>query len=838
MRRLGPDAAIVCALCVAAYLAGSWYIGVFNTTGMTLDPSQHEFGAAVAMACGRGFVDPGYDATPGLSRFLTKQADGFNCDEFPRALPPAGPNFTQRIYRYLMSAAALVWIARGRVAWSALSPLYGIFYALTIAAAYGLCRAAMRLRLLAVLASTAFMASAIHLSHLADIRDYAKAPFILALLLVMARMARAPLTGRRTLAYAAAFGAILGIGFGFRNDLLINVPPFVFVVCCCLPGPLTKNLRVKACALALAAAVFVLAAWPVVRAYEGGSNSGHVALLGLMTPFDAPLAIRGSVYDWGYVYLDNFVGAIVASYNNRVHGVSTTYLSHEYDRAAIGYLLQIARHWPADMIVRAYASVVQVLEMPFTVGRYTDAIPLGVTGPWATAFYSRQMAVVRLLSGAGVLSVALALIIAGSASVWTGVVLLGFVLYYAGYPAIQFHIRHFFHLEIIAWLALGFVIDRGARAAWTLVRDWRSGVTPDAGVWRHRAIRAAVFAVALIAIVRGGLTVVRAYQDPHVRALLDEYDAAPRNRLRTETIVDGGISRLRIPEASSSGTHYVIMEFSGAACGAGRLPVTMRYAASSPLDDFSRQSVVTLQNSGEQTRVFFPAFSDAASHFESIDLPQKYASCLTSVSQMTDARRFPVLLDMTLRPGWPQGTLHQTLNTERRRSSDDADYYSNPRNLGLTRQALDHPAPMQAGDVADRASFTRRGDAGAWVIRGRPAQRTSSLLRFADRPARRGDVLVAAGDARDGDFLIGLLKGEQWIKNVAVGSRGPFVVAIEAPEDGAYGVLLSADLRPGWVAAHSGNRVGRWIDWIPGATLWTDIVVDSIGWAGREEAIR
>ena len=33
-----------------------------------------------------------------------------------------------------------------------------------------------------------------------------------------------------------AFGAVLGLGFGFRNDLLINVPPFAAVVLFCLPG--------------------------------------------------------------------------------------------------------------------------------------------------------------------------------------------------------------------------------------------------------------------------------------------------------------------------------------------------------------------------------------------------------------------------------------------------------------------------------------------------------------------------------------------------------------------------------------------------------------------------
>ena len=86
------------------------------------------------------------------------------------------------------------------------------------------------------------------------------------------------------MAAAVVFGVVLGVGFGFRNDLLIVVPPWVLVVVCGLPGPIWRNLGdSRVSRWRVSAVVFLIAAAPILSAYSRGSNSGHVALLGLMT---------------------------------------------------------------------------------------------------------------------------------------------------------------------------------------------------------------------------------------------------------------------------------------------------------------------------------------------------------------------------------------------------------------------------------------------------------------------------------------------------------------------------------------------------------------------------
>ena len=83
----------------------------------------------------------------------------------------------------------------------------------------------------------------------------------------------------------------------------------------------------------------------------------------------------------------------------------------------------------------------------------------------------------------------------------------------------QYSDRHFFHLEFIAWAALGFVLERAAVAAFRLVRRPAAAGVPDAAS-RPLAIAGRVVSFAALAtlLVGGPLLALRWYQDvtrPH-----------------------------------------------------------------------------------------------------------------------------------------------------------------------------------------------------------------------------------------------------------------------------------------------------------------------------------
>jgi hypothetical protein len=657
------DAAIVGALFVSALTAGALYCRAFERSGAPPEPWVRELSAAVAFACGRGFVDPGYAPSPAVAAFLEKQLDRVSCGDLPGGATMRPPNFTQTLYRYMTLSVGLTWRLFG-VSWTALSLLFGLLYAVSVVAVYGLFRLAVA-RAPAAAGAFIMMVSPLQLRYLPQLRDYAKAPFILTLILVLGVLVVRRFARRRVLALAAAYGTVMGIGLGFRNDLLINVLPFIVTVALFLPVPIWSHLRTKLAALALCAVFFLMFAWPIVSAYRSGSNTGHVALLGMMSYFNAPLGVTPSVYDWGAPYDDGFAIKVISSFSERVHHRPVSALSSEYDRAVLEYLLLIGRHWPADLLIRACASVLRVAELPFQIRLYTTAAPPAIVDGILGQLYAVRDAVLSRLSGIGVPITAVAIVAVAGSSVRIAIWLLLSVMYFAGYPAVQFDARHFFFLEFIPWLAVALL----GEAAWRAVaaaRKVRAGepLAPDL-VARGR--RVAAFGVGSLLVLGAGTAALRAYQQRHVTALLDGYLEIPTETLTLRrTPVGGGQVLLRPDQLRQSAepgvrAEYLVVDVTRRNCARSLTPVTFRYAPVSGYTDLSRRVDVPVPPADAPFRLFVPIYDAPGTHFAGVEVTEGDCACIAAVRRVTDLDRTPILLNLTLPPDWRQMKLYQTL---------------------------------------------------------------------------------------------------------------------------------------------------------------------------------
>src|SRR5262245_24696304 len=87
------------------------------------------------LACVRRYVNPDERQSAALDAFLHARADAVACSDVPSAgaLPLTS---MERAFRYLMSTVGLTWRVEGRVAWTALTPLYGALYAATVLLAF------------------------------------------------------------------------------------------------------------------------------------------------------------------------------------------------------------------------------------------------------------------------------------------------------------------------------------------------------------------------------------------------------------------------------------------------------------------------------------------------------------------------------------------------------------------------------------------------------------------------------------------------------------------------------------------------------------------------------
>jgi hypothetical protein len=767
-----------------------------------------ELGAAIAFACGLGYVDPGYAPTPEVAAFLDKKIDSLSCRDLA-GLPSQPPNFTQKLYRYMTMSVAVVWRIAG-VSWMNLSLLFGVLYGLSALAIYGLFRLALGWPL-AFAGSAMMISSPLQLRYLPQLRDYAKAPFMLTLMLILGLLVVRPFTARRTLLLAAAFGAVMGIGLGFRNDLLINLLPFFVALMFFLPVPLGTHLRTKLAAAALCLALFVVCAWPIVGAYRGGSNTGHVALLGLMSHFDEPLGVTASVYDWGAPYDDGYAIDIVRSFADRVRHRTVSAMSSDYELTALEYLFLIGRHWPADLLIRAFASVLRVVELPFQVRSYATVVPQAINGALA-ALYTIREAVLSRASGIGSAMTAIAVLGVASSNVRVAIWLLGCLLYFAGYPALQFDARHFFFLEFIPWLALAMVFDV-ALAMLAAIRS--AGISRALKTAAPQMRRAAAFGVAATLIIGGTAATLRAYQQQQVTALLNAYLAAPTESLTVSRARIGEHGILLQPkelgslQASKRGD-YLVVDVARRSCPRRLVPVTFRYEVSTGYIDLSQRVYVPVPEADAPYRLYIPLYQSAGQRFAGVEVIESDEGCVAGIRRVTRLDSTPVLLNLTLPPDWPRTNLYQTLTDwERPTAASRARMYTWPPDLPVAD--IGGAIEPVSSPVVARADIVRDLGDGAWAVDGYAPQQYSYLVQFSDAPVAAGAYLVVRGELEEGGFTVGLLQRDHWSGSINVTQPGIFEAVLRTPTSDRYALVVANCLDTSWWQRGWRYRLRSWL---------------------------
>ena len=195
------------ALFVASLLLGTWYVPQVIAAGGKPQFYQGEFGPAVMVACGHGYVNPRPGVDAELDALLVLNRDDFECSPALAGMARDPLTSMQRAYRYLITAVGWTWRLQGRISWSAVAPLYGLFYASTFLLLFVLFRLGMGTIIAGTLAVVLAL-SPLHLSYLAHLRDYSKAPFVLGLVVFAALMIRSPLSYRRAMLLAAGAGLL------------------------------------------------------------------------------------------------------------------------------------------------------------------------------------------------------------------------------------------------------------------------------------------------------------------------------------------------------------------------------------------------------------------------------------------------------------------------------------------------------------------------------------------------------------------------------------------------------------------------------------------------------
>ena len=642
------------------FCLGTWLglhaVQAFRAAGGQPAFYQSEFAPAVMFACGRGLRNPDAQTASAIRGFLAEQRDGVTCADLPPPTGTVGLDPFQRACLYLELTVALIWKITG-VSWSRLAILHGILFGLVSALSYGLFRLGLT-KLFSLLGSVPVFMSTSSLDLVPHLRDYAKGPFLLGVMLIMGVLVLQPMSGRRVVAFSGLAGAVVGFGLGFRTDLIIAVLPFMVVVAWVIPS---LSWRVRGVAIATFLTSFAIVAFPLLGDYSRGNNIGPVALLGLTKPFDQTLGVQPSIYHFGGQYSDSLIFSIVNSYVVRIEGRSqgVDLATKEHASASMKYFAEIARTFPADLAIRTLAAARKTpryfLESSLDRPTWIRSGPL-------RALYRVYGAVSSRLAPVAVTSLVAATIVVSMTNpnaAWLIVVLM---LGFAGGSAVQYHERHFYYLQLVPWWAFGFLVQAAL-----------GGPPVFRRVTMLHIRRAIVFSALVATGASGAVLLTRTYQQRSAAQLFHRYETAPRTPLgiaqrqarpnRTLFTAPEWLDRLP-PGSPRVETRFLAVRFHDSACESAELPLTIRYDAALPELDFTESVTVQLhRDSVSPTMLFFAAFDrpEETTRFRGIELADDRAGCVDGILRVDGLQETPLLLTTVLAANWRDEPLYQRL---------------------------------------------------------------------------------------------------------------------------------------------------------------------------------
>lgn len=528
---------LVAVACISGW-SGWEAVSVYGDE-LSLSSQSHLFGlrpsVLFAAGLGLGRVDCRDGEFPELEAFMERKITSIPRSAYPESGGEAyGRNFHFYFHYYLI--AYMGWMFRiFGVSVQTIHLACLVMHVASMLFLYLLLRLVMG-RLLS-LAGTAYVATMpAFLVVLPDFRDYGKTPFFLAVLLLMGYILKRPRSPRRQMLFACMLGAVTGVGYGFRQDLLICMPLSIFLLLFGAPIAASRSWRWRVAAALIAVAAFALTAAPVFKGRQesGGFLMAHTLLQGMTSSVEGEVHFGGADYDFGFLGLDTPVIASVNAYALRTgRPYPESYVSREYGEAGKSLFAETVRVFPADFIARAAATVVHAFHIPESrfIRETLGAAPY-THGGERLHYLDRLHAPVDAFFSRYGLACAIAAVLLFAARKYKPVFWICLLsLYFAAYPSLLAEFRHLFYLAFIPVFFLGLLLQqgitlvRGACGAGkgVLSRSWFRGFS-------HGVFRGTAFVVVpgiAFAIIMAGLRLFQAGQADTLQETYGELRLAP-----------------------------------------------------------------------------------------------------------------------------------------------------------------------------------------------------------------------------------------------------------------------------------------------------------------------
>jgi hypothetical protein len=627
--------------------------------------------AIVLQACGRGFVEPAIMPAE-LVAFLWGKTLAFDCN----ALAGVGEfrpvsAFTQA-YLYLAQSVALTWRWMG-VAYQGLWPLMAAMHGAFVAGSFALARLFLP-RVVAIAVGLLILFSPLAISMLPQLRDYAKAPFIIwatVLLLVVTQRPRS----RVLLGAALCLGLVTGIGAGFRGDMLVFLPLAIMVLAL---APRQLSIGTRVTALGLFLLVVLTCMMPLLRSDHAGVHGIHI-MEGMSEPFVRFLGLAGAPYDLGPRYSDEQTFASIAADLRRTdpdkydaEEARPDRTSPQSARESMKYLLSWAPLFAADVATRALKSAILLTGFPALF--VPPAVSTDPYGPpplervrggllMDTYVHARQVFGGLWLIPTGLLGVVCLLfstyVRSRREALWLAV-LLGVMF---AYPSLQFSGRHFFHHEVWFWIALASICvalmrireGRGHERHFA-IRLGATMLTAAIAFWSLRLVQDYVLKVQVAGLINGPRETIPASIRPAADGRVMLAIAVPEPYQPIITGVPDGLAKSGMsrepPRRVYSASDRFLIGVGGPSCAAGPITLELIYQSTPETWQPLQRQFQLLTSNSERTFVLTSAFYRPTQHFIGFATESGREACVGDVFRLSGASKLPALFSAVLEPNW------------------------------------------------------------------------------------------------------------------------------------------------------------------------------------------
>lgn len=773
--RLRTDFLFVCILFLLACYVANNFLVTFRGNG---EFYQKQFAPAVLQACGHGFVNPA-TLPPALSKFLSLQQSTFDCSQLPQKITPTALNGLQISVHYLMSSMAIIW-GLSQISWANALWLNIILFGLTIAGSYCVFRLGMS-RFIASLGTTMLIFSAFHLSYLPQLRDYSVAPFVIWFMFSLGLLVTRSWPFKNLLILVLSTGILLGIEFGFRGDLLICVPFYLCAIFFFIPKAPTINWKEKlTLSFIFCGAFFVTSAPVLIPLHHQGSNMAHVIILGLMSPFTEALNLQSPVgYFLGHIYSDGYVQTIIDEYGQQIlHHSPVGVSSPGYEQVGMSYLLEYYKNYPADVLIRFYSSIKKIIWpqqiiMPGALWlNWANKVVICdwflTFAPWITfiilAFYRLRLALFYCL----------------------------FLVFFAGYPVLQFHPRHYFYLELLNLWCVGFVLQ------W-IVFLCTSSKQKTKNIWQSICLNwASVFALISGVLLLGWIALwgAREYQTQHLQELFTHYQHVEKKPLSTKELDLGDQKKIliTIPFKPNDIGIYLDLKLS-AKCSKKGLNIAFKF---NKILNGNPSMHFYLQNYGHEAQLYVPIYPQL--NFLGIEIDRNDRACIANITELKPDTKITLRPVVWMPTNWRQQKLYQQEKLQSffyiQQGKDEKTFTKvsiNTTSMHVAHEDFIALSPLFSQQKEKIKIYGRVSSANmmSYIASG-----ASKIIKL-----KNGEkaIFFAEGTVYRGGVSIGLLDKEgHWDTVASTMQAGPFQVYFEISKSGIYRAIIANDvLYPG-----------------------------------------